>query len=225
MALNITEAVNQAAFDNMIVADSGSQPAYIAAGMVNDVAFTSVRIVELEPNGSCCIFGAYTPDEDKPDEIINAVVIAPTGKEMIFRDSVAALTFVNRMSYGDDPDYPIEYVRCVVSKAIGDPVAIAKSQYAAHVKESAVASDAVTVIAPKVESAIALGWDAMPLRSQERIASSRYEQAQAALEEWEASVTERTAKLRDVLVAAGINPTSVALDTTTPTPTPTPTTP
>lgn len=220
MALNITEAVNQAAFDNMFVDDAGAQPDYIAAGMVNDVAFTSVRIVELEPNGSCVVFGAYTPDETKPDEIINAVVIAPTGKEMVFKDSGAALTFVNRMSYGDDPDYPIEYVRCIVSKAVGDPVAIAKSQYAAHVKEAALAADAVVAIGPKLDSAVALGWDEKPLRSQERIAHGRYEQAQTALEDWKAAVDERTANLRDVLVAAGINPTSVALDTT-----PAPTTP
>jgi hypothetical protein len=223
MALNITEAVNQAAFDNMFVDDAGAQPDYIAAGMVNDVSFDRVRIVELEPNGSCVVFGAYTPDETKPDEIINAVVIAPTGKEMIFKDSGAALSFANRMSYGDDPDYPIEYVRCIASKAVGDPVAIAKSQYAAHVKEAAFAADSVVAITPKLDSAAALGWDEKPLRSQERIAYGRYEQAQAALEDWEASVAERTAKLRDVLVAAGINPATVALDTTTPTPTtPTP---
>lgn len=214
MALNVTHAVNQAAFENLFTQDPTDQPAYIASGVVNEYAFTVVRIVELEPGGSCCIFGSYIPDKTHPDVIVNAVVISSAGKEMIFKNSSAALNFVNKMNYGSEPDYPIEYVRCVVISAVGDPVATAKTQYTAQLKESALAADSVTSITQKLTGAASLGWNTMPANSPSYAAYARYAQAKTTLEAWKTATEQRTAKLRDVLVAAGVLPATPATPAT-----------
>lgn len=203
-SLNVTKAVNQAAFDNLFSLDPNSQPAYIAAGMVNNLAFTAVRIVELMPSGSCCIFATYAPDKTKPTELVNAVVISPMGKELIFKDSLTALAFANRMSFGSNPDAPIEYVRCVVVKGAGDPVATAKLQYSLSVKESRAAADAVTNINGKVASALALGWDAAATDSPSFAAYSRYHQAQASLVAWKNTCDADVARYTTVLNGAGV---------------------
>lgn len=202
-SLNVTQAVNEAAFDNLFSDDPTSQPAYIAAGMVNSVVFSAVRIVELMPSGSCCIFGTFAPDKTKPNELLNAVVISPLGKELIFKNSLAALAFANRMNFGANPDYPIEYVRRVTTKAAGDPIATAKSEYASMVKESRVAADAVIAINGKVASSTALGWDAAA-DSPNFAAFSRYKQAQTALVGWKAECDSGVSMYAAVLTGAGI---------------------
>lgn len=203
-SLNVTEAVNQAAFDNLFSTDPTSQPAYIAAGMMNSVVFSAVRIVELMPSGSCCIFGTFVPDKTKPTEFLNAVVISPLGKEMIFKNSLTALSFANRMNFGANPDYPIEYVRRITTKAAGDPIATAKSEYSSMVKESRVAADAVIVINGKVTSATALGWDVAATDSPNFAAFSRYKQAQTALMSWKAQCDSGVNMYAAVLTGAGI---------------------
>lgn len=203
-SLNVTKAVNQAAFDNLFSLDPNSQPAYIAAGMVNNVVFSAVRIVELKFGGSCCIFATFAPDKTKPTEFVNAVVISPLGKEMIFKDSLTAFAFANRMNFGSNPDFPIEYVRCVAVKAVGDPIASAKSQYALSVKESRVAADAVTAIGGKVASATALGWNDAATDSPSFAAYSRYHQAQTALVAWKTACDAEVARYTAVLNAAGV---------------------
>jgi hypothetical protein len=203
-SLNVTQAVNEAAFDNLFSDDPTSQPAYIAAGMVNSVVFSAVRIVELIPSGSCCIFGTFAPDKTKPNELLNAVVISPLGKELIFKNSLAALAFANRMNFGANPDYPIEYVRRVTTKAAGDPIATAKSEYGSMVKESRVAADAVIAINGKVASSKALGWDAAAADSPNFAAFSRYKQAQTAFVGWKAECDSGVSMYAAVLNGAGI---------------------
>ena len=209
MAINTTEAVNTAAFENGYTAEQGAQPEYLAIGSVNDVELLNVRVVELVENGECCIFARYAPAVDTPDVTVDAVIIQPSGAEKIYKDVAQAIQTVLKIGFGAQVDAPVELVRKISSKAMSDPVHYAKSQYTALDKELTVANTSLDAINKKLEMASNIGWNGYPTHSSEYAAYSQIDRAATAIGEWQAMLETKVADLADTLTTAGIDPATL----------------
>ena len=210
MALNVTEAVNTAAFENNYTAEQGAQPEYLAQGLVNDVELLAVRIVELVEGGECCIFVRHAPDTTKPDATVDAVIIQPNGAERVYKDVAQAIQAVLKIGFGGQVDAPIELVRKIVSKPMTDPVHYAKSQYTALKKELDIATTSSEAMSKKLEMAMNIGWSAYPTHSSEYAAYSQINSSAAAIAEWHAMLDDKVGNLAETLTSAGIDPATFA---------------
>lgn len=210
MAINITETVNTAAFENGYTAEQGAQPDYLATGMVNDVELLAVRIVELIEGGECCTFVRYAPDNTKPTETVDSVIVLPTGVERLFKDVAAAIQFVLKIGFGGQASSPIELVRKIVSKPMADPVHYAKTQYTTLSKELEIATASVDTINKKLDMATGIGWSEYPTHSNEYAAYSQIERASTAIADWQAMLDGKVTDLADTLTTAGIDPATFA---------------
>ena len=216
MALNINEAVSTAAYNSGFVDTTDGQPDYIVAGMLGDVEIMGVRICELEPAGKSVVFVKYAPDKDKPDETIDALIIGTDGKERVFTDAAAAVTFAGKLNFGGEPDAPIELVRKIEHQALADPLTVAKSTYSGLVKELDATNAATAAISTKLDAATAIGWSEMPTHTAEFAAFSQLESATEALADYSTMLELKVGDLGTMLTGAGVDLSTLVKTTTTP---------
>lgn len=175
----------------------------VAEGLLNDYTCTAFGFAEVDSAGR--VLAIVSIDTGTGVQV--RPIADSLGNVKLFSSADGAVAMSKRTKMSSS--VPVVYKRFVsVGGSVGDPVAALKSKYKASKLEEATAIKQQAVIAQKIASAVALGWDTATGTPEGDEHADLVKRA-ATVDEWKAKTTERKTALAAALTGAGIDPLTV----------------
>lgn len=175
----------------------------VAEGLLNDFTCTTFGFAEVDSSGRVlAVVSIDTGEGVKVRPIADSL-----GNVKLFSSADGAVAMSKRTKMSSA--VPVVYKRFVsVGGSVGDPVAALKSKYKASKLEEATAIKQQAVLAQKIASAVALGWDVATGTPEGDEHADLVKRADT-VDEWKGKTTDRKTALAASLTAAGIDPLTV----------------